>query len=477
MRIGIIATILVLTAVSVLTFGCAQVVDTTTTTTTTTSVTGTTLPSTVAAPTFSQTAGTHEANTLSVTMETTTPSAEIYYTTDGAIPTQASTLYTGAVSLSASATLQAVATLTGVPTSSVTSATYWLKWWQAFGGLASGDAILTLAKDSSGNIYVGGMFSAIGGVTTDNIARYNISTGNWEALGDGLDSVVYDLAITSGGDLIAGGAFAASGATTLSCIARWNGSTWSQLDNGLDNTVYAVATTDIGTKEYVLAGGAFSTEAVGGAVNYIGVYDVVDVKWDSAGGGINDTVLPFPPLYCTALCLVNDDLFAGGNFKNTADGAANYVAVYRAAPINAWQALSSGMNHIVATLYTTSSNEVIAGGTFTTAGGVACSKIASWSGSAWTSFGSGFDEGVYGIAEDSSGKLFVCGAFENSGTTPILRIARWNSATGSWEALGSGLEDDGRALLFDNNGNLIVGGDFTSAGGVATNALAKWGIK
>jgi hypothetical protein len=78
---------------------------------------------TVAAPTFSPPAGTY-TGAQSVSISTITPGATIYYTTNGNTPTSSSTKYTGAITVSASETVKAIAEETNFTNSSVSSAAY-----------------------------------------------------------------------------------------------------------------------------------------------------------------------------------------------------------------------------------------------------------------------------------------------------------------------------------------------------------------
>jgi len=79
--------------------------------------------STVASPTFSVPMGTYP-NTQSVSLSTTTSGASIYYTVDGSTPTVSSAAYSGAISVTASETIKAIATKNGMTNSIVSSAAY-----------------------------------------------------------------------------------------------------------------------------------------------------------------------------------------------------------------------------------------------------------------------------------------------------------------------------------------------------------------
>ncbi|MFC5861893.1 chitobiase/beta-hexosaminidase C-terminal domain-containing protein [Acidicapsa dinghuensis] len=81
------------------------------------------LPNTTAAPAFSVAGGTY-ASTQSVTISDATSGAAIYYTTNGTTPTTSSAKYSGAISVSASETLEAIAVKSGYANSPVTSAVY-----------------------------------------------------------------------------------------------------------------------------------------------------------------------------------------------------------------------------------------------------------------------------------------------------------------------------------------------------------------
>ena len=77
----------------------------------------------VATPTFTPSGGSF-ADLVSVAIQTTTPGASIYYTTDASMPTQSSTRYIGPLALTASTTLYAQAFLSGYTPSAAVAATF-----------------------------------------------------------------------------------------------------------------------------------------------------------------------------------------------------------------------------------------------------------------------------------------------------------------------------------------------------------------
>ena len=79
-------------------------------------------PPPAAAPSFWPIPGIYSPT--QITISDTTSNSTIYYTTDGSTPTASSTLYTGPVAISSTATVKAIATASGFSSSAVASATY-----------------------------------------------------------------------------------------------------------------------------------------------------------------------------------------------------------------------------------------------------------------------------------------------------------------------------------------------------------------
>ena len=160
--------------------------------------------------------------------------------------------------------------------------------------------------------------------------------------------------------------------------------------------------------------------------------------------------------------------YAGGTFTTIGGVAASRVARWNG---TAWSPLGSGMSGgvtAVSALLRTSSGLLIAAGTFTSAGGTSASNIARWNGSAWSALGSGLGGfGVKQLVEMPNGDVVALGNFSSAGGAPATNIARWNGS--SWSALGAGVQSPG-GMLVRSNGQLVVGGQFTGL----TSFIASW---
>jgi hypothetical protein len=188
--------------------------------------------------------------------------------------------------------------------------------------------------------------------------------------------------------------------------------------------------------------------------------------WSPLGSGINDRV--------SALTVFNNELIAGGSFTTAGGVSANRIAKWNGM---SWIPLGSGMDSAVYAL-TVYNNELIAAGWFTIAGGISCNRIAKWNGTNWSSIGTGMNDHVLSLIIYNN-ELIAGGYFTIAGGDSAKRIAKWNGTT--WSSLGNGI---GGVLPFNGipyvsamtifNNNLYVGGRFTTAGGYTGHGVAIW---
>lgn len=116
--------------------------------------------------------------------------------------------------------------------------------------------------------------------------------------------------------------------------------------------------------------------------------------------------------------------------------------------------------------------DLVAVGDFTSAGGVAASRVARWNGTAWSPLGLGLDGPAAAAAVLPNGDLVVGGSFLNAGGSAANRVARWDGV--AWSPLGSGLDGNVTGLDTLPNGGLVVSGPFTVAGASPANQVAVW---
>ncbi len=256
----------------------------------------------------------------------------------------------------------------------------------------------------------------------------------WTAFDNGFNNDVLTCTVFNG-DLIIGGDFTQADGVPISRVAKWNTTTQEFESMG--------AVTDFDNDVRCMT--EFDGELwVGGDFNNVGGNSPSDglVKWDETTstwiggnfgvdlvGGVNETVRV---LYVNP----NDgNLYMGGEFPELIDGNAGVVdfnmsgiAMYDGSD---WSPLGTGLNEYCRAIHEYNGN-LIAGGYFTTAGGVACNKIAKWNGATWSPMGLGFDGG--GIDEYVksatvwNGIFFAGGAYTQAEGGPMNYIAQWYEA-------------------------------------------------
>jgi hypothetical protein len=206
----------------------------------------------------------------------------------------------------------------GVPSSRIARWSIPSRSWSPVGSGVHGSSFYTYVTTLAvhgGDLYIGGVFTNVGGVDAGNIARWDGS--NWSALGQGVNNAVYAIATGKNGDLYAGGDMTASGDSSVGNVVRWDGSQWVHLAQGTGGTIYAMAVSDNGT---LVTGGDFS---YAGAVptNHIGRWE--GTNWLTMGRGVDND---FSRGVVYAVAIGGNDIYVGGEFTVAGGKPSLYFA-------------------------------------------------------------------------------------------------------------------------------------------------------
>jgi hypothetical protein len=184
--------------------------------------------------------------------------------------------------------------------------------------------------------------------------------------------------------------------------------------------------------------------------------------WSWLGAGMNGVV--------DSLAVYDGALIAGGTFTQAGGVTVNRVARWDGTE---WTALDMGLTGTSSARVNALAvydGALIAGGSFTKAGTLAVNGIARWDGSQWSALATGLSTQVFALTVHDGG-LIAAGGFTTVGGQTFNRIARWDGS--NWSPLGSGIASSVLALGV-HDGALIAGGGFTSAGGAPANRIARW---
>jgi hypothetical protein len=225
-----------------------------------------------------------------------------------------------------------------------------------------------LAMDVENRIlYVGGIFSAVGGTPgkpVNNIVGYNLKSGIWESLGEGLNSECSVLSYNPANKkLYVGGNFTKIGDQDISYVGVYDtqAKTWSALsENTLNGPCKAICLDD--TVQELFVGGIF-TEVGDYIIYYVASVNLVTGEWSELSGGLRG--------HCNCMCLhpSHKKLYVGGTFQSVGD-IDNAVEAHHIAEFDLetriWDGMAGGVNGICQTMmYNRQENTLFVGGSFT----------------------------------------------------------------------------------------------------------------
>ncbi|MCG7979394.1 MAG: hypothetical protein N0E58_14845 [Candidatus Thiodiazotropha endolucinida] len=370
---------------------------------------------------------------------------------------------------------------------------------------------ISSATDGSGDLYVGGDFTTYNGITSNHIIRLN-SDGTVDtafAVGTGFDGVYSSStrvnsispAKDSSGDLYVGGNFTTYNGIASNSIIRLNSDGTVDATfaagtgfDGIYTSVYSVTPATDGSGD-LYVGGNFTT------YNGIASNNIIRLNSDgtvdntfSVGSGFNyteDFYFGLPPVRSQVNSIIpttdgSDDLYVGGLF-DTYNGTAinNIIRLNSDGTVDDTFTVEAGVNGIVRSISASSdgSGDLYLGGGFTTYNGTASIRIIRLhsDGTLETTFAveSGFDASVYSItpATDGSGDLYVGGAFNKYNDIGSNNIIRLNSDgtvdAGFTVASGFDASVNSISATADGSDDLYVSGRFTAYNGTTSNHLAR----
>ena len=310
-----------------------------------------------------------------------------------------------------------------------------------------------------GNLYVGGAFTSVAGVSANYIAVYNTGTGAWSAMGAEVSSAVK--AITD----VAGTIYACS----VDKVYRWGGTSWTLIGSTTGAAIINCAVTD-GT--YLYIGGSFT--GAGAWTGGITIRDGV-AKWT---GGIwisldNGSGITIEAVY--GMAFVGTTLYIGrfgygflqywngSDWVDTFAVSGNILAVTEANGSLYWFEGNGGTFYLHRWTDPSTSEETVGtitdhveehgfsslvgylsdiylGGEFKEVDGVtAFNNIAKYTGGVWSKLGTGFsvarpmgstdpadyDDKINALAVGSAGDVYAGGLFTTAGGKQIYNLAVW----------------------------------------------------
>ncbi len=342
--------------------------------------------------------------------------------------------------------------------------------WLSLNTLSAGPIHAT-SRLADGRVFVGGSFTRAGGIAASNCAIYDPASGTWQPAGDGVNRAVYAAETLADGSVLVGGEFTFAGSLGVAGLARYSPTTdsWSQLGGVALSTAAVVHAVERLSTGEVLIGGAFGFASGPPAANF-GIYSPT-----------TDTLASVPPgLTGTAYAIAeapNGTAIVGGMLASAGGVAVSRVA--RFDPVaRTWSALGAGIPGAAAVRCVVPMNNggIVVGLSSTTNVLRVFDPVAG----VWSTPPTGVNGAIYAMMPDGAEDVLVGGAFTTANGVAATGLVRYTPQDSLWTpvpgSFASTMNTGGaiiRTLLDDEHGH-FVGGSFTSIDGNATVPLARW---
>ena len=318
------------------------------------------------------------------------------------------------------------------------------------------DYVSGLAVGPDGMVYAVGEFTTIGGVAASGVAKYNPTTNTWAAMGSGFTHSAIPLGtapcvcVAPNGQVYVGGNFTTVGGVTCYRIARWDGQ-WRTVGqfSGLSSPVTSIVNAGDGNTLYV--GGYFAREQGGTGLTLNGVasLDITTNLFTQLGYGVGPAASADIQNGVRALAVgLDGTLYAGGVFTQSgAPDASPLLAIAKWSGGQIWEPMGDGFYNSFgggtsATVYGLDvgvHGEVYAVGFFDLTGERQLSAFAKWFGNSWNPVGfpslyQGVTNSDYLIAvlETKEGNLLVGGSLVSKVSYPYINTVTNNGTTSCW---------------------------------------------
>lgn len=326
--------------------------------------------------------------------------------------------------------------------------------------------VFSLAVQSDGKIFIGGVFNSVGGAPRNNFMRLEKGGLPDFMLTQNTNNVVYTTALQTDGKILVGGDFTTINGTTRNRLARLNAD--SQLDTlfnpNVNGAIYAI---HVQTDGKILIGGDFTN--IGGSVRNriarLNANGSLDYSFNSSA---NNSVRAFA---------VQPDgkILVGGAFTNISGQARNYFARLNADGFLDNTFYNPNVNNQIHTITLQPNGKILIGGDFTTVTGAARTGIARLlaNGIVDNTFTQTANGGVTAFALQTDGKILIGGNFTNIGFIPRTRIARLNTDGSVDGSFSASLNAAPASVAVQSDGLILLGGQFYTINGYMTYHIAR----